>query len=138
MKIIKDFILNIKRFKITGILNILGLAVAFTAFAVILFQLSFELGYDKHYAKSDRIYRVETLYPISLDYVATSPVPIGGLIKESSPLIENFFRYENNGSGLVRTIINGVKGEKYKEQFVKATPSIIDILDINILEGDGK
>ena len=54
--IIRNFSTLLKRFRLASTLNILGLAVAFAAFTVILMQVNYERGFDKFHSKADRIY----------------------------------------------------------------------------------
>mgnify|MGYP001025781893 CR=1 FL=1 len=56
--IIRNFLTLLKRFRLASTLNILGLAVAFAAFTVILMQVNYERGFDKFHSKADRIYRL--------------------------------------------------------------------------------
>mgnify|MGYP001396070059 CR=1 FL=1 len=56
--IIRNFSTLLKRFRLASTLNILGLAVAFAAFTVILMQVNYERGFDKFHSKADRIYRL--------------------------------------------------------------------------------
>ena len=42
--IIRNFLTLLKRFRLASTLNILGLAVAFAAFTVILMQVNYERG----------------------------------------------------------------------------------------------
>jgi putative ABC transport system permease protein len=57
MKLVfRNFIFVLKRFKISSILNILGLSVAFAVFFVIIVQIRYGFGFDKNFEKADNIY----------------------------------------------------------------------------------
>ena len=43
---VRNFLNVIRRYKITVILNILGLSVAFAAFMVIMMQLDYDFSFD--------------------------------------------------------------------------------------------
>lgn len=57
--LIRNFLNIVRRFKVAFTLNVIGFAVAFAAFMVILMQLRYEYTFDRCYATSDRIYRVD-------------------------------------------------------------------------------
>lgn len=56
MRSLHEFIINFRRFRMAGILNVIGLSVAFAAFTVIVVQLIFQEGYDRFRPDADRIF----------------------------------------------------------------------------------
>ena len=52
--IIRNFSTLLKRFRLASTLNILGLAVAFAAFTVILMQVNYERGFDRPHLPARR------------------------------------------------------------------------------------
>lgn len=137
MRTLREFIANFRRFKMAGMLNIIGLSVAFTAFTVIAIQLVFELGYDRFHRNADRMFRVELLYPMSLEYIASGPTPLGALLKANCPLVEKYFLTTNGKSEVLR-LKEGNGENKFKELVAKATPSLVDMLGLKIVAGDGR
>lgn len=138
MRIIQEITNNIKRFRTAGLLNVLGLAVAFAALTVILMQLVFQQGYDKFHKDADRIYRVETLYPTTLEYSAVSPAALGAVLKERNPLIEDYFITTYYSQGVFLLKKNNGMTDKYQELTARVTAPFIDILGIETVEGDAK
>lgn len=60
MKIVfRNFLTTLRRYKISSLLNVIGLTLAFTAFYVIMTQVWWELGYNRSLHEADRIYLVE-------------------------------------------------------------------------------
>ncbi len=57
----KNFIMLLKRYTTSSVLNILGMAVAFAAVYLIMVQVSFDLSYNKGIPNAQNIYRLE--YP---------------------------------------------------------------------------
>ena len=55
----KEFFKNLKRYKVSSVLNILGLSIAFAAAYIILVQVNFDLGYNRCLKDAERIYRLE-------------------------------------------------------------------------------
>lgn len=138
MRIIKELFLNFRTFRSASWLNIAGLAVAFTAFMVIVIQVEFERGYDKFYKNADHLFRIETLYPVALQYCAVSPLPVAELIKQQCPEVDDFFVYKQLGE-LVISVEDGAKGiNKFRIGGAQAGVGIIDALGLKILDGDGK
>ena len=54
--IIDNFIFLLKRFKTVSIINIFGLSAAFAVFIIMLIQISYDLGYNKSFKNSDKIF----------------------------------------------------------------------------------
>lgn len=55
----RNFLTTLRRYKISSLLNVIGLTLAFTAFYVIMTQVWWELGYNHSLHEADRIYLVE-------------------------------------------------------------------------------
>ena len=55
----RNFLTTLRRYKISSLLNVIGLTLAFTAFYVIMTQVWWELGYNSSLHEADRIYLVE-------------------------------------------------------------------------------
>lgn len=63
-QLFRNFIMSLKRYKISSALNILGLAVAFASFYVIMVQVDYDLGYNKGLPQAESVYRMEIRMPI--------------------------------------------------------------------------
>ena len=55
----RNFLTTLRRYKISSLLNVIGLTLAFTAFYVMMTQVWLELGYNRSLYEADRIYLVE-------------------------------------------------------------------------------
>ena len=55
----RKLLTTLRRYKISSLLNVIGLTLAFTAFYVIMTQVWWELGYNRSLHEADRIYLVE-------------------------------------------------------------------------------
>lgn len=55
----RNFLTTLRRYKISSLLNVIGLTLAFTAFYVIMTQVWWELDYNRSLHEADRIYLVE-------------------------------------------------------------------------------
>ena len=56
--VLTNFIYTFRKFKVSSILNILGLTAAFAAFKVIDVQVYFEYSFEKDHPNFNRIFRV--------------------------------------------------------------------------------
>ena len=54
----KNFITTLRRYKMASVLNIAGLTLAFTAFYVMMVQVTYDLGYNRSIKDADRIWTV--------------------------------------------------------------------------------
>ncbi|MCB2197271.1 MAG: ABC transporter permease [Bacteroidetes bacterium] len=78
---------NIKRQKLSSIINIFGLTLGIASFLVIFLYIKSELRYDKHWNDSDKIYRISE----SVDYgkraadYALSPFPLAPSLQDYFP-----------------------------------------------------
>lgn len=138
MKIVREFLVNFSRFKMAGVLNVIGLSVAFTAFAVIAIQLVFQNGYDRFRPDADKIFRVELLFPMSLQYCASGPTPIGAILKDQIPLVENYFIMTNDRKEVFFKKKTDGSSDKFKELFANTTAAFIETVGVDVLEGDAK
>ena len=98
---------KIKRQKVFSCINIAGLAVGLACCAVIILYVANELTYDTFHKDKDRIFRVNThqINQVGEFYMATSPGPLGSMLKNNFSQIEEATRvippYENPDSVLV-------------------------------------
>ncbi len=107
---------NLFRNKVFSLLNVVGLATGLACFLLISFYVLDELTFDRYYANSERIYRINadiSFGGADMDMPFTSDM-MGQVLKNDYPQIEDYTRiYNSNGSKLVK------KGNEYvNEQFV--------------------
>lgn len=135
--IVRNFLILLKRFRLASTLNILGLAVAFAAFTVILIQVNYERGFDKFHSKADRIYRLEGL---DTDherayFASTHSRPVIDEFIRSSPHIRTGALVEDWGKQYITVERNGAK-TGFFEYSRPCFPEIVQIFDFKMIEGD--
>lgn len=128
--IIRNFSTLLKRFRLASTLNILGLAVAFAAFTVILMQVNYERGFDKFHSKADRIYRLEGL---DTDherayFASTHSRPVIDEFIRSSPHIRTGTLVSDWGQQYITVERNGAK-TGFFEYSLPCFPEIVQIFD---------
>lgn len=83
-----NFLTTLRRYKVSSLLNIVGLTMAFTAFYVILVQVRWEMTFNRAIPEAERIYLVAPLSPLDeTEYSINSPRPEGEQLIAQSPEI---------------------------------------------------
>ena len=68
----KNFITTLRRYKVASVLNIAGMTLAFTAFYVMMVQVTYDLGYNRSIRDADRILTVNANW-VGGGFSLTSP-----------------------------------------------------------------
>lgn len=125
---------NIVRNKFYSFINILGLALGFTATIIILLYNQDELSYDKHNDKYKRIYRLESHFTIAGkdDLFAVTSVPLGPAFKLEYPEVIEFVRLLGSDGLLIR--IGEV--EYYEDDLYWADSTIFKVFTHEFIYGD--
>jgi putative ABC transport system permease protein len=122
--------------KAYSLINIVGLSIGLTACLIVATVVFDELSYDHQWKKADDIYRVLS---VSNDVKGEEPMPVavGGLgpsLKRALPEVEDYCRMSVSGNRL--QLGNIKEGIAFKELF--AEPSVWNVLDFKIIQGDPK
>ena len=83
----KNFLTTLRRYKTASALNIAGLTMAFTAFYVMMAQVTYDLGYDRSFPESDRLYTVVPHFYRD-SYVVDAPADMFPSVVEQCPEVE--------------------------------------------------
>jgi putative ABC transport system permease protein len=129
---------NLRRNKVFGLINILGLAVGITGATLLYLYIDSELSYDAFHDKSERMYRVvevddsqdqQTRY-----YGQTAPV-LGSTLKDKFPEVEQMARVYKPGGHIDMEW----KGERIHERsWVMADADFFEVFDFNLIRGNEK
>lgn len=137
--IFKNLWTSLRRYPVAVMLDVAGLAVAFTAFMIILIQVSFERGYDSWIPDPQCVYRVEIYeegdagadYEACLNHLlcneltdASAHVTAGSLMEQSCPKMDLAVDRPNGRTDL------------FTEPAVRCTPALFEVLGIRMVEGD--
>lgn len=92
---LKIAIRQLAKYRMTTLVNILGLALGLTCCLVIFLFVRQEFNYDRYHEKADRLFRVAQKLRLEGEtiYSARSPVPMGVALKESFPQMEAVVRF---------------------------------------------
>ncbi|MHC1776788.1 MAG: ABC transporter permease [Lentimicrobium sp.] len=124
---------NFSRNKFYSIINILGLSLGLTATFFILLFINDEVGFDKHFANHERIYRLEGDFTINNkhDRFAVSSSAIAPALQIEFPEIEKFCRFASNDNAVLKYN----EKEFYEKQLYFADSTAPEIFTLNFIEG---
>jgi putative ABC transport system permease protein len=143
-------------------INIGGLTLGITACILITLYIQHELSFDQHFAGKKQLYRLYwTNNNDGIQYrVSWNPPPLADALRQEVPEIENIARVNfGQGSGASaneirrgsladhtslrehaedRTDVNTENENYFEEGFIFADPQLIDVLNINTVQGNRK
>ncbi len=135
----KQFILNffsaLRRYRVSSALNILGLAVAFASFYVIMVQVNYEFSFNQSIKDSDRIYRVEHF---ENGYSAYLPRTFSERTLANLPGVEGYGTATTSWGNSVMMITSQGAQNEGREQMLnqgRIESSAMQILGYEIVEG---
>ncbi len=135
---LKNFLFQLKRFKTSSILNILGLSVSFTVFSMVIIQCRYDFEYDTQFEKSDNIYLFSVKVPSAGGEFPAISYPTAKDIADTYPEIRNFgLTIWNAKIKLDRKLADGTI-VPYEVPLMNATPGLADIFSMRIISGDAQ
>ncbi len=131
---IKSYLLialrTLRRNKLHASINIIGLAIGMSCCILITLFVLFELSYDRQNKNADRTYRMAI--NLEANNWAISAFPIGSLLKDKFPEVENYTRIKPSEI----FVLNSANEIKNKERVFFADSSVFDVLDIQLEKGN--
>ena len=130
---------NIIKHKVYSLINILGFALGISCFLLITFYVLDEFSYDTFHSKADRIYRVAEKYTQSgeVQLIANSSAPWGPAMADDFPEVLNTVRLMPPVTQYA--VSNPRKNlHFFEKRFVFSDPSVFDIFDFELIEGDSQ
>ena len=131
---VKIAIRNFTKQKHYSIISILGFAIGISCCLLILLYVKHEYSYDSFYPNADRIYRVATEVTSSQgkSMHATTPVPLGPVLKAENPEIEHITRMFFSSDHLFE------HNEKrfFEDSVVFVDPEFFDVFPLALLKGN--
>ena len=107
----KEFFKNLRRYKVSSVLNILGLSIAFAAAYAILVQVNYDLSFNSCLKDSERVFRLEhARFSESEDgnFCDYMNDPLGNILGEGTTMVECFGRMKCEASPLnLKLQVNG-------------------------------
>lgn len=133
--ILKNLCSVIRRFKMAAFLNILGLAIAFAGFMIIMMQWDYDRTFDRSNRYASTIFRVDVVdeergqmaivcRPLADAFTHSSPHILAGAITDSETG-NLFFHVEKDG-----------QRRTYQELSRRVVPEMTDVFYFTMVEGD--
>lgn len=119
----------------TSVINILGLSIGMACGIIIFLFVQHEVSYDKFHSKSDDIFRVLTIdeaLGVSSNLVGITLPALGTAMENDFPEVEKRVRMMPQG----RQLINYEQQGFYTEHFAYAEPSLFEVFDFELIDGD--
>lgn len=129
---------NIRSNKLFTVLNIAGLAIGLCVCIILFAFVHTELSFDKMYANSENIYRVnmETSEEYDSETWAKLPNAVGPAIVQDIPQVKKMTRLIKDDFGVTASLKIGDKN--YKEDgLYLADSTVFSMFDFQFLEGNG-
>lgn len=135
--IIRNFIRIFQRFKLAMGLNLLGLAVAFVAFLLLMMQWNYDREFDRHDPNAEYIYRID-MGGGDRGKLAVICRPLAEMLMQSSPHIQagcllNSWEFEP----VLTVEQNGVRNT-FKESMMSVSDGFTDVFHFDLVEGEVK
>ena len=122
--------------KMYSLINLFGLTIGITCFVFISLYVQFELSYDQHHEKIDRMYRVLTTekgLDLSVrDVYTAAPAPLFKLLKKDFPEIEKITTLATREVTLAKS------KELFLAKGLFSDEHLFDIFTLELLRGQGK
>ena len=134
---IRNFINTIRRYRVSSLLNIAGLAIAIAASYILFVQAFFELGYNDKIKDVERLFRVEqNFFAPNSDYSASWNAPFARLMLDGNPTVEEF-HFGRIGGGIVDHCFEKTpEASSLKLRGLEFTESAFRALGFELVEGD--
>ncbi len=134
---------NLRRNKNFTIINVAGLAVGIAVCLLIFLVIQFEMSFDNYHSKKERVYRVltELHSEDGVGYSAGVPFPLPTVFHKEYPnIISSGIFHPGNDQVTIQDEKSGQTIKKFREEsgFYFAEPTIFEILDFTVLDGDYK
>lgn len=126
---------NLRRHGRYTLINLSGLTIGMTCFILIALYIQYELSYDQHHEKADRLYRVvqqqEGNTFRGTDMFTVTPEPLAPALKDNFPEVAAAATLAVESSLLYR-------GDEYfSSRILFADKNIFDVFTIPMLKGQG-
>ena len=136
--ILKISIRNMLKHKIYSAINVMGLALGFTAFILIGLFIRYELSWDKSNANYDRIYRIQRHYSKTMhamdgnDISPHSRAITAQLLEKQFPEFEKISVIRENGG---KFLAKDTERQVFEDNGICADSCYFDVFSYNFIEG---
>ena len=137
----KEFFKNLGRYKVSSVLNILGLSIAFVSAFIILVQVNYDFSYNKSFPDADRTFRLEMKGVWGEDKTWSVFInnAYGHLIGENDDNVESFTSMNLSSWDAPLTVYDFDGSDQPQDIVVRATtgmPNAPKVIGFDLVEGD--
>ena len=131
---------NIIRNKVNSAINLAGLAIGMACVILIVLYVKDELGYDRFFKDSNRIYRVNVHIKMGDDEgtFGHTPPPVGAALMDNFPEIESYTRVHMPGDEIVHYENGGQKISFTEKNILAVDSNFLQVFNYQFAEGDAK
>ncbi len=130
----RNFSTTLRNSKASSLLNIIGLAVAFACFYVIMIQVNYDLSFNKSIPNAKNIYGFETIYNNGNKYIAYMSRPLATTFLENNPSVETFGCEAGFNRG-IKNLFETSDKKEFESRSSMITVEMLDILGFEIKSG---
>lgn len=132
---LKLIVRHLLKNKFYTLLNISGLGLGISMALITFLYLQSEFGYDKHYPKYERIYRVGSVFEdgTKVDRYALSGIGMGKFLQDVYPEIESFVRFNFRAA---RMLFEHEEKRFYLDDIHFADSTVFHIFHHDFIYGD--
>lgn len=125
---------NLWKNKAFSAINIIGLAIGLATCLMIMLFVTDELSYDEYNTKANRIYRVDADIQFGGNHfiLAVAPDPLGQVLKNDFPQLEQYVRFRGYGGFLVKKGNENVQ----EDHVIYADPTLFDVFTLPMIDGN--
>ncbi|HVW15149.1 MAG TPA: ABC transporter permease [Mucilaginibacter sp.] len=129
---------NLKRNKISSIINVSGLAVGLACVMLIGMYVKDELGYDRFFNDSQRIFRVNIHEKMGNDEftAAHTPPPLGAALLNNFPEIESYVRIFKPGDEVIHSVVGDRKTAFTERKLLSVDSNFLQFFNYEVVAGD--
>ncbi len=133
----KNFIITLKRFNTSSLLNILGLGVAFVTAYLILVQLHYDFSFNESIQDADRVFLIEMKSSYEDDkYHSFLSRPVGEAFCKDNPTVEKYGMAPPYSMSSPVVLQEGTEYSRGTLGYTwGATASSLDVLGVSAISG---
>lgn len=135
--IVRSFLSLLRRFPLTTGMNVAGLAIAFTAFLILMMQVCYEWGFDRFHTRADCLYRLEITHGEQGAQAVLNRPLIDAFVASSAHIEQGTFINRLVPRQYVTVDHNG-RRETFQELFFPVYPNYLRLFDFEMIEGDSE
>ncbi len=125
---------NLLKNKLYSAINIAGLAVGLSACILITLYVQDELSYDKHWAKSESIYRLNMTFTVP----GQAPITAGWVPGRALPALRSFFPGEFDAGSRILSLDVDIKigNNSFNQEVNWVDQQFTELFDLEVTAGD--